>query len=88
MNSSNVIDALTRDGFEFIGAINDLDLDYFELIEGDWYLGVICSENLLIAFSSSIGWGLDCIGESDTETRWNSSKKLIRQSLKQLPIAA
>lgn len=88
MNSSNVINTLTRDGFEFIGSIHDLDLDYFELIEGDWYLGCICAENMIIAFSSSIGWGLNCIGESDTENRWIETKKLIRQSLKQLPIAA
>lgn len=88
MSNSSVINELTRDGFEFIGSIHNLDLDYFELIEGDWYLGCICSENMIVAFSSSIAWGLDCYGESDTETRWNATKKMIRTALKQLPIAA
>ena len=88
MDSRNVVNELYRNGFYFIGAVIDYDLDYFELIEGDWYLGVICSENMIVAFNNSIGWGYDCKGESDIENRWNSSKKLIRTALKPLPIAA
>lgn len=88
MNSNNVINHLTRDGFYFIGVIDDFDLDYFELVDGDWYLGVICSENMIVAFNNSIGWGYDCKGEADIELRWNSAKKLIRHSLKTSPIAA
>lgn len=88
MNSNNVINHLSSNGFYFIGAVIDFDLDYFELIDGDWYLGVICSENMIVAFNNSIGWGLDCVGEADIENRWIETKKLIRTALKASPIAA
>jgi hypothetical protein len=88
MSKYSVVHSLTRNGFYFVGAINDMELDYIELIEGDWYLGVLSNENLLIAFNHSIGWGLKCHGEADIENRWNSTKKLIRTALKATPIAA
>lgn len=88
MDSHNVVNELYRNGFYYLGVIDDNEPDYMELLDGDWYLGVICSENLLVAVSKSIGWGYDCKGESDIELRWNSAKKLIRQALKASPIAA
>jgi hypothetical protein len=88
MNNHSVISALLSARFEYLGVIDDNEPDYMELIEDSWYLGVICCENLLIAINNSEVWGLNCIGESDTENRWIETKKLIRQSLKQLPIAA
>ncbi|MFM6003820.1 MAG: hypothetical protein ACKPB7_11195 [Sphaerospermopsis kisseleviana] len=88
MNNHSVISALLSAKFEFLGVIDLEDLDYFELIEDSWYLGVICCENLLIAINNSEVWGLSCIGEADIEARWNTTKKQIRTALKQLPIAA
>lgn len=88
MNNHSVIGALLSARFEYLGVIDDNEPDYMELIEDSWYLGCVCSENLLIAFNNSIGWGYDCHGESDIENRWNTTKKLIRQALKSLPIAA
>ena len=88
MNNHSVIGALLAARFEYLGMIDDNEPDYMELIEDNWYLGVICCENLLIAINNSEVWGLNCIGESDTETRWNTTKKLIRTALTQLPIAA
>lgn len=88
MTNNSVVSALLAARFDYLGAINDMDLDYMELVDGDWYLGVICCENMILAFNNSIGWGLDCHGEADIENRWNNTKKLIRTSLKQLPLAA
>lgn len=88
MNNHSVVSALLAARFEYLGVADDNEPDYIELIESNWYLGVICSEHLLIAINNSQVWGLDCVGEADTEARWNYAKKLIRTALKPLPIAA
>ncbi|MFM6154265.1 MAG: hypothetical protein ACKPE3_14925, partial [Sphaerospermopsis kisseleviana] len=80
LKNSYVASALLSDGFEFVGLLEDVETpDYLELVTGNWSLGSICSTNELIAICDGAIFGLDCVGESDHELRWNITKKLIRQ---------
>lgn len=79
----SVASALLSDGFEFIGLLEDVETpDYLELVTGNWSIGSICSTNELIAICDGAVFSLDCHGESDHETRWNATKKLIRSNLR------
>ncbi|MBD2571374.1 hypothetical protein [Anabaena lutea] len=78
----SVASALIGDGFEFVGTVQDIEApDYLTYINGNWSLGCICASNSLIAICDGAVFCLDCVGESDHELRWNSTKKLIRSSL-------
>lgn len=79
MNNHRVIGDLLSAKFEYLGVIDDLEeLDYFELIEDSWYLGIISSENLLLVINRSMSaWGLNCESESD----WINTKILISSAL-------
>jgi hypothetical protein len=56
--------------------------DYLEVVSGQWSIGCICATNELITLCDGAVFSLDCDGESLLEMRWNSTKKLIRHSLK------
>ncbi|MFM7405907.1 MAG: hypothetical protein ACKO3K_04370 [Cuspidothrix sp.] len=77
-----VASALIADGFEYLGLLEDVELDYLEPVTGNWSLGSICSTNELIAICDGAVFILDCVGEADHELRWCNTKKLIRKKLK------
>ncbi|AFZ61436.1 hypothetical protein H6G54_28500 [Anabaena cylindrica FACHB-243] len=79
----SVAAALIGDGFEFVGLLEDIETpDYLEVVTGSWSLGSICSTNELIVLSNGAVFSLDCDGESLLELRWNNTKKLIREKLR------
>ncbi|MFM6006561.1 MAG: hypothetical protein ACKPA7_22805, partial [Sphaerospermopsis kisseleviana] len=43
-----VASALIADGFEYLGLLEDVELDYLEPVTGNWSLGSICSTNELV----------------------------------------
>jgi hypothetical protein len=75
--------ALIADGFEYVGLLEDIPTpDYLEVVMGNWSVGSICCTNSLIVICDGAVFSFDCDAESLLELRWNSTKKLIRHSLK------
>ncbi len=78
-----VATVLLSEGFIYEGLLEpSLELDYQEAITNGWIIGSICADNSLIVICDGAMFSFNCVGESDTENRWQFTKRLIKQAFK------